>query len=109
MLVAFISTQQNQIFLDLGMDWRVLAFTTALAFLTTISFGLAPAVRATRAEPATLLQSGSRGSAGGRERFSLRRILVVSQVALPFVLLLARRSFARRCPNSTHLHVWFQQ
>ena len=55
-LVAFISTQQNQIFLDIGMDWRVLAFTTALAVLTTISFGLAPALRATRAEPATLLQ-----------------------------------------------------
>src|SRR6185437_2586866 len=40
MLVAFISTPQNQILLDLGMDWRVLAFTTALAVITTISFGL---------------------------------------------------------------------
>src|SRR5256885_5416903 len=79
LLVAFISTPQSQIFLDLGMDWRLLAFTTALAVLTTVSFGLAPAVRATRAEPATLLQSGSRGMSGGRERFSLRRILVVSQ------------------------------
>ena len=54
MLVAFISTQQNQVSLDLGMDWRVLAFTTALAALTTVSFGLAPALRSTRAEPATL-------------------------------------------------------
>ncbi|OLB83126.1 MAG: hypothetical protein AUI12_17110 [Acidobacteria bacterium 13_2_20CM_2_57_6] len=70
LLVAFISTPQSQIFLDLGMDWRLLAFTTALAVLTTVSFGLAPAVRATRAEPATLLQSGSRGMSGGRERFS---------------------------------------
>jgi putative ABC transport system permease protein len=108
-LVAFISTQQNRIFLDLGMDWRVLAFTTALAVLTTVSFGLAPAIRATRAEPATLLQSGSRGSTGGRERFSLRRILVVSQVALSVVLLMGALLFVRSLRNLTTLNVGFQQ
>ena len=109
MLVAFISTQQNQISLDLGMDWRVLAFTTALAVLTTVSFGLAPAIRATRAEPATLLQSGSRGSTGGRERFSLRRILVVSQVALSVVLLMGALLFVRSLRNLTTLNVGFLQ
>jgi putative ABC transport system permease protein len=109
MLVAFISTQQNQIFLDLGMDWRVLAFTTALAALTTVSFGLAPAMRSTRAEPATLLQSGSRGSTGGRERFSLRRILIVSQVGLSVVLLMGALLFVRSLRNLTTLNVGFQQ
>jgi len=109
MLVAFISTQQNPIFLDLGIDWRVLAFTTALAVLTTISFGLAPALRATRAEPATLLQSGSRGSTGGRERFSLRRILIVSQVGLSVVLLMGALLFVRSLRNLTTLNVGFQQ
>jgi putative ABC transport system permease protein len=109
LLVAFISTQQNQIFLDLGMDWRVLAFTTGLAVLTTVSFGLAPAIRATRAEPATLLQSGSRGSTGGRERFSLRRILVVSQVALSVVLLMGALLFVRSLRNLTTLNVGFLQ
>jgi putative ABC transport system permease protein len=109
MLVAFISTQQNQIFLDLGMDWRVLAFTTALAVLTTVSFGLAPAMRATRAEPATLLQSGSRGTTGGRERFSLRRILIVSQVGLSVVLLTGALLFVRSLRNLTTLNVGFQQ
>jgi putative ABC transport system permease protein len=109
MLVAFISTQQNQVFLDLGMDWRVLAFTTALAVLTTVFFGLAPALRATRAEPATLLQSGSRGSTGGRERFSLRRILIVSQVGLSVVLLMGALLFVRSLRNLTTLNVGFQQ
>ncbi len=109
MLVAFISTQQNPIFLDLGMDWRVLAFTTALAILTTVSFGLAPALRATRAEPATLLQSGSRGTTGGRERFSLRRVLIVSQVGLSVVLLMGALLFARSLRNLTTLNVGFQQ
>jgi putative ABC transport system permease protein len=109
LLVAFISTSQSRIFLDLGMDWRVLAFTMALAVLTTVSFGLAPAIRATRAEPATLLQSGSRGSTGGRERFSLRRILVVSQVALSVVLLMGALLFVRSLRNLTTLNAGFQQ
>jgi len=109
MLVTFISTQQNQVFLDLGMDWHVLAFTTALAVLTTVSFGLAPALRATRAEPASLLQSGSRGTTGGRERFSLRRILIVSQVALSVVLLMGALLFVRSLRNLTTLNVGFQQ
>ncbi|HMI54199.1 MAG TPA: ABC transporter permease [Candidatus Saccharimonadales bacterium] len=109
LLVAFISTQQNQVLLDLGMDWRVLAFTTALAVLTTVTFGLAPALRATRAEPATLLQSGSRGTTGGRERFSLRRILIVSQVGLSVVLLTGALLFVRSLRNLTTLNVGFQQ
>ena len=108
-LVAFISTQQNQIFLDLGMDWRVLAFTTALAVLTTISFGLAPALRTTRAEPATLLQSGSRGATVGREHFTLRRILIVSQVGLSVVLLMGALLFVRSLRKLTTLNVGFQQ
>jgi putative ABC transport system permease protein len=109
MLVALISTQQNQVSLDLGMDWRVLAFTTALAAMTTVSFGLAPALRSTRAEPATLLQSGSRGTTGGRERFSLRRILIVSQVGLSVVLLMGALLFVRSLRNLTTLNVGFQQ
>lgn len=109
LLVSFISTSDNQVFLDLGMDWRVLAFTTALAVLTTISFGLAPAIRATRAEPATLLQSGSRGSTVGKERFSLRRFLVVSQVALSVVLLMGALLFVRSLRNLTTLNAGFQQ
>lgn len=108
-LVAFISTSNNQIVLDLSMDWRLLAFTTGLAALTTLLFGLAPALRATRAEPATLLQSGSRGTTGGRERFSLRRILVVSQVALSIVLLVGALLFARSLRNLTTLNLGFQQ
>jgi putative ABC transport system permease protein len=109
LLVAFISTSDNQVFLDLGADWRVLAFTTSLAVLTTLLFGLAPAIRATRAEPATLLQSGSRGTTGGRERFSIRRVLVVSQVALSIVLLVGALLFARSLRNLTTLNTGFQQ
>jgi putative ABC transport system permease protein len=109
LLVAFISTSDNQIFLDLGMDWRVLAFTTALVVLTTVLFGLVPAFRTTRTEPATLLQSGSRGMSAGRERFGLRRILVVSQVGLSVVLLMGALLFARSLRNLVTLDAGFKQ
>lgn len=109
MLVAFISTGDSQIFLDLGTDWRVLGFATALAVLTTILFGLAPAFRSTRVEPAALLQSGSRGMTGGRKRLGLRRILVVSQVGLSVVLLMGALLFARSFRNLTTLNIGFQQ
>ena len=109
MLVAFLSTADTQIFLELGTDWRVLAFATALAVLTTVLFGLAPAFRATRGEPAALLQSGSRGMTGGRERFTLRRVLVVSQVSLSVVLLTGALLFARSLRNLTTLNIGFQQ
>jgi putative ABC transport system permease protein len=109
LLVAFMSTSDNHIFLDLGMDWRVLAFTAALAVLTTILFGLAPAFRATRAEPATWLQSGSRGMSAGREGFGLRRILVVSQVGLSVVLLMGALLFARSLRNLVTLDAGFRQ
>ena len=47
-LVAFISTEGDQWFLDLAPDWRVLGFTAGVAVLTCVLFGLAPALRATR-------------------------------------------------------------
>src|SRR4029077_19321308 len=65
--------------------------------------------RATRTEPAILLQSGSRGATGGRERFSLRRILIVSQVSLSVVLLMGALLFVRSLRNLTTLNVGFQQ
>jgi putative ABC transport system permease protein len=108
-LVAFISTGDSRIILDLGMDWRVLGFATALAVLTTVLFGLAPAFRATQVEPAALLQSGSRGMTGGRKRLGLRRVLVVSQVGLSVVLLMGALLFARSLRNLTTLNIGFQQ
>jgi putative ABC transport system permease protein len=46
-LVAFIGTSAPDIFVDFRPDWLVLSFTPAIALLTTILFGMAPAFRAT--------------------------------------------------------------
>ena len=98
-LVAFISTPDNRIFLDMPTDWRVLGFAAGLAVLTTVLFGLAPALRAGSIPPGAVLKTGGRGMTAGRERFRLQRILVASQVALSLVLLAGALLFARSLRN----------
>ena len=71
---------------DVAIDARVLLFTLAVAILTGVIFGLAPALQATRPNLAGGMKEGGRGaSAGGRHK--VRGALVVAEVALAFVLL----------------------
>jgi putative ABC transport system permease protein len=106
-LVAFIATSGPDVFVDLHPDWLVLSFTMGIALLTTILFGLAPAFRATRIAPAAALKSAGRNLAGGREHFSLRRGLVVSQVAFSLVLLVGAILFVRSLKNILSVNAGF--
>ena len=108
-LVAFISTPDNPVFLDMPMDWRVLGFAAGLALLTTILFGLAPALRAGNLPLGAVLKTGGRGMTAGRERFRFQRILVASQVALSLVLLAGALLFARSLRNLMTRDPGFQQ
>ncbi len=108
-LIAFISTPNNPVFLDMPDDWRVLGFAAALAILTTILFGLAPALRSGRVPPGAVLKAGGRGMTAGRDRFRLQRILVAAQVALSLVLLAGALLFARSLRNLMTLDPGFQQ
>ncbi len=94
-LVAFLATETNRMFVGLGIDWRLLGFAASLAVLTAVLFGLAPALRATRVAPASVMRSSGRGLTAGRERFSLRRTLVAAQVAMSVVLLAGALLFVR--------------
>ena len=94
-LVSFLSTSGNSVFLDLTPDWRVLGFAAGIAALTCLLFGLTPALRATRIEPGAAMKASGRGLTAGRERFSLRRALVVVQVALSLVLVASAFLFSR--------------
>ena len=98
-LVAFLSTSADPVFLDMSPDWRVLGFAVSLAILTCLLFGLAPAMRVTRTEPGAVMKAGGRGMTASRERFSLRRALVVGQVALSLVLVAGALLFSRSLSN----------
>ncbi len=109
LLVASMSTQGNPLFVDLETDWRVLGFTIALAVLTCILFGLAPALRATNVSPILVLKESGRGTTDGRRRFGLRRILVVSQIALSLTLLVGALLFARSLGKLAAVDAGFQR
>jgi putative ABC transport system permease protein len=98
-LISMLSQPNNPIFLDMPTDWRVLGFSAGLAILTTVLFGLLPALRSGKVPPGTVLKTGGRGMTAGRERFRLQRTLVASQVALSLVLLAGALLFARSLRN----------
>ena len=72
---------------SLSLDPRLLAFSFVVATLSALVFGLAPALRVARTQPGDVLREQSRSSTGGATQMRLREWLVVSQVALAFVLL----------------------
>jgi predicted permease len=87
---------------EIGMDFRVLAFTLAISLLTGIIFGLAPALRASRVDLNTTLKAGGRTSHSGGlnvKHDKLRGALVIAELALSLTLLagagLLVRSFVR--------------
>lgn len=97
-LVTFLTTRDQPIVLALGLDVNVFAFTTGLAVLTCLLFGVAPAIRATSTPPAMAMQGG-RGTAQFAERHRVRRALVIVQVALSLVLLFGALLFAQTLRN----------
>ncbi len=109
LLVASLSTENNPLFVDLGTDWRVLGFTIGLAVATCVLFGLAPAMRATNVSPGVVLKESGRGTTDGRSRFGLRRILVISQIALSLTLLVGALLFARSLGKLASVDTGFQR
>ena len=79
--------------LDLTPDARVLTFTLAVTILTGVVFGLAPALRASRADVVTALKVDTPALQLGGRRFSLQGALVVGQVALSLLLVVGALLF----------------
>ncbi len=108
-LVSLIGTGLNAVFLDLTPDRRVLGFTAGVAALTCLLFGLTPALRATRIELNSVMKNTGRGLTTGGGRFSLRRALVVVQVALSLVLVASALLFTRSLNKLLTVDAGFNQ
>jgi predicted permease len=108
-LVASIGTTSDLVFLDVTPDFRVLGFAAGIAALTCVFFGLTPALKITRVNPGAAMKAAGRGLTAGRERFSLRRALVVAQVALSVVLVAGALLFSRSLNRLLTLNTGFNQ
>jgi putative ABC transport system permease protein len=71
------------------LDVRVFSFTLAVVFITGILFGLAPAIGATRQNLVEALKEGGQRTRGGNASARLRRVFLVSEMALALVLVVA--------------------
>jgi putative ABC transport system permease protein len=98
-VVMLISTPAAPLVFNLDTNWPALAFMCALAACACAVFGLLPAVRATRQSAAAAMKAGGRGTTETRERFGVRRVLVVVQVALSLVLIVGALLFAQTVRN----------
>jgi len=94
LLVRQLGTSATSVTLDLSLDWRVLAFTGAVALVTTLLFGLAPAAGLASLSPNDALKEQTRSVAGDR-RFGIRNVLVVTQVSLSVALVVGAGLFVR--------------
>lgn len=94
--------------IDLHLDAQVLLFTTAVAVLTGLLFGLAPALRAMRTAPATPLRTAGKTT---ETRFGrlVGKGLVAAQVALSVVLLTAAGLFTGHLSNLRNVGLGFER
>ncbi|HTQ60994.1 MAG TPA: ABC transporter permease [Candidatus Solibacter sp.] len=94
-LVRYISTKNDSVFLDLSFDWRILIFTAGVAVFTGLLFGVLPALRSTRVSLTSAMKGSQAVETEGRAKFRPGKWIVASQVALSLVLLMASGLFLR--------------
>lgn len=108
-LLSMLDASGDQVALALDLDWRVIAFATILAVVTTMLVGLAPALRMRHARPGQALAAASRGNTAGHGHVRLRFALVVAQVALSLVLVVSALLFTRTLRNLSDHDAGFEK
>jgi len=89
------------------LDPVVLSFALAISVLTTLIFGLAPALQAVRRKFRDSLMSTSQGVNGGRRHGRFRAALVIAEVALSVALLVGAGLMARSFFALSHVGLGF--
>ncbi|MBI4624443.1 MAG: ABC transporter permease [Verrucomicrobia bacterium] len=87
-LERFVTILPSQMQYEWTVDWRAFVVAFAIAGVSALLFGLAPALQATRVEIAPALKSGSTFVLRRHRWFSLRNVLVVQQMTASLTLLL---------------------
>jgi len=108
-LIAGVGSSQDQVYLSLAPDWRMLAFTAGLALLTCLFFGIAPAMQCAKTDPGAIVKTSGRGLSATRQGLLLRRGFIVSQIALSLLLVAGSLLFVRTFRNLVEMNAGFDQ
>ena len=109
LLLAFLPFSGFTATITAMPDWRILAFTSAVAIGCGMVFGLAPALQSSRTDLARTMKEQAGGViSGGGVHVLLRRGLVVAQVALSLILLTGAGLFLRSLGNLRQLDLGFR-
>ncbi|HET8770594.1 MAG TPA: ABC transporter permease [Gemmatimonadaceae bacterium] len=106
-IVAQIAGGPASVFLDVGIDWRMLGFTGLIAVATTLLFGIAPALFASRVAPMEAMKEQSSGRGGSSRRGAFAGTLVLAQVSLSLLLLVAAGLFVRTFASLAKVELGF--
>jgi predicted permease len=94
-IVSMLTTNESPVWLETGSDSRVWLFVLVVGVVTTLTFGLAPAVRASAAAPTALVSAIARVTSHTRALRLLVTAQIAFSVAIVFVASLLLRSFDR--------------
>jgi putative ABC transport system permease protein len=83
----------------ISLDWRVVAFTSAVALGSAALFALVPLAAGLRRDLHDLLREGATRATGGRRQHRVQGMLVVTSVAFAFILLVSAGLFVRSFRN----------
>ncbi len=89
---------------DISLDGRALLFTLAIAVLSGVISGFAPAIQSSRPDLNEALKESGRSSTGGRRRQRLRNALVIAEVSLALVLLTGAGLMAKSVYALVNVH-----
>ena len=103
-VVNFVTGSIGEIHFNIALDARILLFTLGVAGATTLLFGFLPALRVSRVNPATGLQSAR---LQGASRARLGKVLVVTQVALSLLLVTGTGLLIRSLVNLKNIDPGF--
>src|SRR5450759_5122745 len=107
-LLHFLPGDTSTLMLRAAPDLRILAFNGALALLTGVLFGLAPALQSLKVDLWNTLKDVVGAVSGGGGSVRLRKTLVTAQVAFSFLLLVGSGLFVRTLANLKQTNAGFQ-
>jgi len=91
------------------VDWRVLTFTAAVSLVTSLLFGLTPALSATRLDLVDVLKQGGRSGTPGPSGRRLRNALIVAEIAMALMLLVGASLMVQSLVALQHQNLGIRQ